>query len=146
MSGSSGYLSPLWWVARRSVRMLTCLAIAVLALSAGSAGAIGSADQLYRSLGKAFPTHAAALPPSAAGERERLAWSAVEAARAAARTLRAETIAADGEAWRLRRWRPQATDPTGTGVGASVAIGTGAAAAAGGRPAGEARSTGWQPA
>lgn len=36
MSGNVAHLPPLWWVARRSVRLLTCLAIAVLALSAWS--------------------------------------------------------------------------------------------------------------
>lgn len=74
----------------------------------------------------------------AAGERERGAWAAVEAARAAARSLRAEAIAADGEAWRLRRWRPPVIDdPTGTG-GAVATTGavTAGATAAGGRPAG----------
>ncbi|MFV2019053.1 hypothetical protein [Micromonospora sp. LOL_023] len=60
MSGGSGHLSPLWWVARRSIRMLTCLAIAVLALSAGSA------DQPYRSWGATSPAHVVTLPPSAA--------------------------------------------------------------------------------
>jgi hypothetical protein len=36
MSGNVAYLPPLWWMARRSVRLLTCLAIAVLALSSWS--------------------------------------------------------------------------------------------------------------
>ncbi|MFV2019054.1 hypothetical protein [Micromonospora sp. LOL_023] len=76
----------------------------------------------------------------AAGERERGAWAAVETARAAARSLRAEAIAADGEAWRLRRWRPPvADDPAGTGgagtVATPAAVPVGATAAAG-RPAG----------
>ncbi|WP_326552536.1 hypothetical protein [Micromonospora sp. NBC_01813] len=60
----------------------------------------------------------------AAGERERGAWAAVEAARAAARSLRAEAIAADGEAWRLRRWRPPVTGyPTVTGAVHRLAAG-----------------------
>jgi murein L,D-transpeptidase YcbB/YkuD len=73
----------------------------------------------------------------AASERERAAWRAVETARAAARSLRAEAVHADGAAWRLRRWRPRTADRRDIALAGDPVTG---------RSIANARSAGWKPA
>lgn len=73
----------------------------------------------------------------AASERERAAWRAVETARAAARSLRAEAVDADGAAWRLRRWRPRTADRRDVALAGDPVDA---------RSIATARSAGWKPA